>query len=92
MLSAQDNERLTQVGPGTPMGELMRRYWHPFAAATELDERPTKAVRLSARTSSSTRTGPARSASSNASAPTAESTSPTAYPRSTACAACTTDG
>ena len=27
MLSAQDNERLTQVGPGTPMGELMRRYW-----------------------------------------------------------------
>ena len=33
-------------GPGTPMGELMRRYWHPFAAATELDERPTKPVRL----------------------------------------------
>ena len=46
MLSVQDNERLTQVGAGTPVGELMRRYWHPFAAATELDERPTKAVRL----------------------------------------------
>jgi 5,5'-dehydrodivanillate O-demethylase len=28
------------------MGELMRRYWHPLAAAGELDERPTKAVRL----------------------------------------------
>jgi len=28
------------------MGELMRRYWHPIAAAAELDERPTKAVRL----------------------------------------------
>ena len=20
---------LTEVGPGTPMGELLRRYWHP---------------------------------------------------------------
>ena len=28
------------------MGELMRRYWHPIAAAAELDERPTKPVRL----------------------------------------------
>ena len=46
MLSAQENEALTKVGPGTPMGELMRRYWHPVAAAAELDERPTKAVRL----------------------------------------------
>ena len=46
MLSAQENEALTKVGPGTPMGELMRRYWHPVAAATELDKRPTKAVRL----------------------------------------------
>jgi len=46
MLSATENDRLTQVGPGTPMGELMRRYWHPVAAAAELDERPTKQVRL----------------------------------------------
>ena len=29
MLSAKDNERLTRVGPGTPMGELMREVWHP---------------------------------------------------------------
>jgi len=28
------------------MGELMRRYWHPFAAAGELDDRPTKQIRL----------------------------------------------
>jgi 5,5'-dehydrodivanillate O-demethylase len=28
------------------MGELMRRYWHPVAGASELDERPTKAVKL----------------------------------------------
>ncbi|MCH7481838.1 MAG: aromatic ring-hydroxylating dioxygenase subunit alpha [Chloroflexi bacterium] len=46
MLSVEENTRLTSVGPGTPMGELMRRYWHPIAAATELDERPTKEVRL----------------------------------------------
>jgi 5,5'-dehydrodivanillate O-demethylase len=45
MLSNEQNERLTKVGPGTPMGELMRRYWHPVAAAVELEENPTKAVR-----------------------------------------------
>jgi 5,5'-dehydrodivanillate O-demethylase len=28
------------------MGELMRRYWHPIGAVAELNERPTKAVRL----------------------------------------------
>ncbi len=46
MLSAERNRTLTQVGPGTPMGELLRRYWMPIAGASELDARPTKAVRL----------------------------------------------
>jgi 5,5'-dehydrodivanillate O-demethylase len=46
MLNAQENEALTKVSKGTPMGELMRRYWHPIAASGELDERPTKSVRL----------------------------------------------
>ena len=46
MLSIANNERLTQVGPGTPMGTLMRRYWHPIAAAAELVERATLPVRL----------------------------------------------
>ena len=46
MLSVEDNHRITEVGPGTPMGELMRRYWHPIAAAAELDDNPTKEVRL----------------------------------------------
>jgi 5,5'-dehydrodivanillate O-demethylase len=46
MLSAEKNQALTAVGKGTPMGELMRRYWHPIAAVAELDERPTKSVRL----------------------------------------------
>ena len=47
MLTQEQNERLTRVGPGTPMGELMRRYWHPISGSAELnDETPTKEVRL----------------------------------------------
>ena len=47
MLTSDMNDRLTQVGPGTPMGELMRRYWHPIAASLELnEENPTKEIRL----------------------------------------------
>src|SRR5262245_25292710 len=30
------NERLTRVGPGTPMGEYLRRFWHPVAASAEI--------------------------------------------------------
>lgn len=36
MLSKEENERLTRVGPGTPMGTLMRRYWQPFLLSAEL--------------------------------------------------------
>lgn len=36
MLSKELNERLTKVGPGTPGGELLRRYWHPICSAAEL--------------------------------------------------------
>jgi 5,5'-dehydrodivanillate O-demethylase len=46
MLTEQENQTLTQVGPGTPMGDLLRRYWHPVAAVGELDERPTRPVRI----------------------------------------------
>jgi len=38
MLNQQDNETLTRVGPGTPMGNLMRRYWVPAALSFELPE------------------------------------------------------
>jgi phthalate 4,5-dioxygenase len=38
VLSKEDNELLTQTGPGTPGGELMRRYWQPVAVATDLPE------------------------------------------------------
>ena len=36
MLSAQENETLTRVGPGTPMGDLMREYWIPALLSSEL--------------------------------------------------------
>jgi 5,5'-dehydrodivanillate O-demethylase oxygenase subunit len=39
MLTREENELLTQVGRGTPCGELLRRYWHPVAAAAELAEK-----------------------------------------------------
>jgi len=34
------NELLTRVGPGTAMGELLRRYWQPVAMTSEIGERP----------------------------------------------------
>ena len=46
MLSPEKNRMLTQVGPGTPMGELLRRYWMPIGGASELDETPIKPMRL----------------------------------------------
>jgi 5,5'-dehydrodivanillate O-demethylase len=46
MLTAVQNELLTRIGPGTPCGELMRRYWHPIAAVSELEGKWTRRVRL----------------------------------------------
>jgi len=36
MLTARDNDLLTQTGPGTPMGDLFRRFWIPVLLAEEL--------------------------------------------------------
>ena len=36
MLSKNENDTLTQTGPGTPMGDLMRRFWQPVALLEEL--------------------------------------------------------
>ena len=36
MLSKEDNELLCRVGPGTPMGDLMRQYWIPAVTSAEL--------------------------------------------------------
>ena len=47
MLTREENERLTHVGPGTPAGELLRRYWYPVGVASELTaETPTQMVRI----------------------------------------------
>lgn len=46
MLSSEANNRLARVGPGTPGGELMRRYWIPFFPAGKLDEDPVQSIRL----------------------------------------------
>jgi phenylpropionate dioxygenase-like ring-hydroxylating dioxygenase large terminal subunit len=46
MLSKEDNERLTRVGPGTPMGNVFRRYWLPALASHELAERDGAPVRV----------------------------------------------
>jgi 5,5'-dehydrodivanillate O-demethylase oxygenase subunit len=46
LLTVKQNKELTQVGPGTPGGEMHRRYWHPIAGVSELDQEPVKAVRL----------------------------------------------
>jgi 5,5'-dehydrodivanillate O-demethylase len=46
MITAEENERLTRVGPGTPMGTLLRRYWYPVAATEELKDAWTKRVRI----------------------------------------------
>ncbi len=47
MITQAENDALTRVGPGTPAGELLRRYWHPVAVAGELtEEKPIKAVTL----------------------------------------------
>src|ERR687898_3041580 len=35
-MTEQENELLTRTGPGTPCGELMRRYWQPAALSEEL--------------------------------------------------------
>ncbi len=46
MLTQQENEELTRVGPGTPMGDVLRHYWYPVAFVRELDDFPVKKVRL----------------------------------------------
>src|SRR5690606_21542964 len=46
METAEGNQLLTQVGRGTPMGELMRRYWHPICAVADMDGKWTRPVRL----------------------------------------------
>jgi len=46
MLARDENERVTRVGRGTPMGDTMRRYWIPALLAWELPEPDCPPVRV----------------------------------------------
>ena len=46
MLRAAQNELVTRTGPGTPMGEMFRRYWVPALLAEELPENDCPPVRV----------------------------------------------
>jgi phthalate 4,5-dioxygenase len=46
MLSREENELLTRVGAGTPMGEFMRRYWIPALLSEEIPAPDCPPVRV----------------------------------------------
>ncbi|WAH35687.1 Rieske 2Fe-2S domain-containing protein [Alicyclobacillus dauci] len=46
MLSKEDNETITRVGPGTTMGNLMRQYWVPALMSSELPQPDCDPVRV----------------------------------------------
>ena len=39
MLTREENELITRIGPGTPMGDTMRRYWIPALLDTITQKR-----------------------------------------------------
>src|SRR5215203_797829 len=46
MLIKENNKTLSRVGPGTPMGALLRRYWLPLLLSSELPERDGPPLRV----------------------------------------------
>src|SRR5256885_9536504 len=46
MMSREQNDQLSRVGPNTPMGKLLRRYWAPFLLASEIPEPDCPPVRV----------------------------------------------
>ncbi|KUH69823.1 hypothetical protein AU184_08845 [Mycolicibacterium novocastrense] len=45
-MNQQDKQDLTRVGPGTPMGQLLRRYWLPAGLSSDLPEPDCDPVRV----------------------------------------------
>ena len=43
MLSPEENKLFTSIGPGTPMGALLRRYWHPVGCSEFVTTKPQRA-------------------------------------------------
>ena len=46
MLTREENELITRTGPGTPTGQLFRRFWLPIALSSELPGSDCPPVRL----------------------------------------------
>src|SRR5215472_4577225 len=46
LLSEDKNRLLCETGPGTPMGELLRRYWQPIAGLAEFERPGPRPVRI----------------------------------------------
>jgi 5,5'-dehydrodivanillate O-demethylase oxygenase subunit len=42
MLSQEENTLLTSIGPGTPMGGVLRRYWHPVGVSERVTSKPRR--------------------------------------------------
>jgi 5,5'-dehydrodivanillate O-demethylase len=42
MLSQEENQLFTRVGPSTPMGEMLRRYWHPVGCSEFVTMKPQR--------------------------------------------------
>ena len=93
MLSKEGNELITCTGPGTPMGNAMRRYWVPARLSSEIDEPdgPVR-VKLLGEELSRSATTTAASAWSRNSARTAACRSFSGATRNAACDASITAG
>jgi phthalate 4,5-dioxygenase oxygenase subunit len=46
MLNREDNALICRVGPGTPMGQMMRRYWHPVCTSAQLPKPDSPPLRV----------------------------------------------
>ena len=46
MLSVEENRKLCEIGPGTVMGDYIRRYWIPFRLSEDLPEADGEPVRV----------------------------------------------
>jgi hypothetical protein len=91
MKPRQHDPVLTEVGAGTPMGELLRRYWHPVGVTGDASDTPRQ-VRCLGEDLILFATRPAAPASSTRTARTAARRSTTARSKSAASAAATTAG
>ena len=46
MLTREENERITRVGPGSPMGAVMRRYWLPVCTSAQIPDPDSDPLRV----------------------------------------------